>query len=105
MTTETYDMVVRGLAVLRREEPDFSLTATIAFLTIATLPKGVTVATLDTMLEMEPGTMGRTMQQLMLRELVVRERDEIDRRTHRVCLSGRGRALASCVGAAMGVEA
>lgn len=103
MTTETFDMVVRGLSVLRREEPDFSLTATIGFLTIATLPKGVTVATLDTMCAVDPGTMGRTMQQLVYRELVVRERDAIDRRTHRVNLSGRGKALAEVVAVAMGV--
>ena len=105
MTTETFDMVVRGLSVLRREEPDFSLTATIAFLTISTLPKGVTVATLDTMLGVDPGTMGRTMQQLMYRELVVRERDAIDRRTHRVCLSSRGKALAAVGASSMGVQA
>lgn len=100
--TDSYELAVRCLAVLRREEPDLSLTATMALLTLATLPNGTTMPAMDTMLDLEYGTMTRTMPQLLCRELVRRERDEHDRRIWKVRLSLRGQSLARLCAVAMG---
>lgn len=97
IATDPFDAAVRGLVILRREEPDMSLTACVALLTLSELPKGATVPALDSMLQLEPGTMTRVMQQLLARELIVRQRDRKDRRTHRVHLSTRGKALSHLV--------
>jgi DNA-binding MarR family transcriptional regulator len=99
--TTAFAPLVCGLTVLRREEPDLSLTAAIAFLTLATLPKGTTVPNLDLMLDLDPGTMTRTMPQLLARELVMRQRDPQDRRTFKVRVSSRGAALAAVCAAAL----
>lgn len=89
--------VVAGLVMLRREEPDFTLTAAMSFLAIVTMPKGVTATNLDALLQLDHGTMSRTIAQLVERELVTRERDSRDKRAFRIHLSRRGEALASIV--------
>ena len=96
--------VVAGLVALRREEPDFTLTAAMAYLAIVTMPAGVTATNLDALLQLDHGTMSRTIAQLVDRELIRRERDIHDRRLYRIHLSKRGSALATVIGRAMQAE-